>query len=91
MEKSSINKTIEACKDFDGAILAIPSIDTVKNAENKIIKTNVKKNCKNNTILEKKRLKIKNIPKKTGGYGEHLEIKKTLKTILVKNVFMYQI
>ena len=35
---SLINETIEACKDFDGAILAIPSVDTVKNVENKIIK-----------------------------------------------------
>ncbi len=35
---SLINKTIEACKDFDGAILAIPSVDTIKNVENKIIK-----------------------------------------------------
>ena len=41
---SSINKTIEACKDFDGAILAIPSIDTVKNVENKIIKTTLNRN-----------------------------------------------
>ena len=39
VEKSSINKTIEACKDFDGAILAIPSVDTVKNVENQIINT----------------------------------------------------
>ena len=44
VEKSSINKTIEACKDFDGAILAIPSIDTVKNVENKIIKTTLNRN-----------------------------------------------
>jgi len=41
---SSINKTIEACKDFDGAILAIPSIDTVKNVENKIIKKTLNRN-----------------------------------------------
>ena len=38
VEKSFINKTIEACEDFDGAILAIPSVDTLKNVENKIIK-----------------------------------------------------
>ena len=44
VEKSSINKTIEACKDYDGAILAIPSIDTVKNVENKIIKTTLNRN-----------------------------------------------
>ena len=36
--KSFINKTIEACEDFDGAILAIPSVDTVKNVKNEIIK-----------------------------------------------------
>ena len=39
VKKSLINKTIEACKDFDGAILAIPSVDTVKNIENGIITT----------------------------------------------------
>ena len=37
IKKSLINKTIEACKDYDGAILAIPSVDTVKNVENEII------------------------------------------------------
>ena len=38
VQKSLINKTIEACEEFDGAILAIPCVDTVKNVENKIIK-----------------------------------------------------
>ena len=38
VKKSLINETIEACKDYDGAILAIPSVDTVKNVENEIIK-----------------------------------------------------
>ena len=38
LEKSFINKTIQACKDFDGAILAIPSVDTVKSIKNEIIK-----------------------------------------------------
>ena len=38
VKKSLVNKTIEACKDYDGAILAIPSVDTVKNVENEIIK-----------------------------------------------------
>ena len=38
VKKSLINKTIEACEEFDGAILAIPCVDTVKNVENKIIK-----------------------------------------------------
>ena len=37
VKSSLINKTIEACKDFDGAILAIPSVDTVKNVKNEII------------------------------------------------------
>ncbi len=39
IKKSLINKTIEACKNFDGAILATPSVDTVKNVDNEIIKT----------------------------------------------------
>tara|TARA_B100000131_G_scaffold305323_1_gene331197 strand:- start:1149 stop:1832 length:684 start_codon:yes stop_codon:yes gene_type:complete len=38
VSKSLINKTIEACKNFNGAISAIPTVDTVKNVENKIIK-----------------------------------------------------
>ena len=38
VKESLINETIEACKDYDGAILAIPSVDTVKNVENGIIK-----------------------------------------------------
>ena len=37
--ESLINKTIEACEVFDGAILAIPSVDTVKSVNNGIIKT----------------------------------------------------
>ena len=37
IKKSLINKTIEACKNYDGAILAIPSVDTVKNVKNEII------------------------------------------------------
>ena len=38
LKKSFINKTIEACKDFDGAILATPSVDTVKSVKNEFIK-----------------------------------------------------
>tara|TARA_B100000287_G_scaffold302996_1_gene286154 strand:- start:1149 stop:1832 length:684 start_codon:yes stop_codon:yes gene_type:complete len=38
VKQSLINKTIEACGNFDGAILAIPSVDTVKDVENEIIK-----------------------------------------------------
>ena len=44
VKKSLINKTIEACKDYDGAILAVPSIDTVKNVENVIIKNTLNRN-----------------------------------------------
>ena len=39
VKESLINETIEACKSFDGAISAIPSVDTVKDVENGIIKT----------------------------------------------------
>ncbi len=39
VSESLINKTIEACEVFDGAILAIPSVDTVKSVNNGIIKT----------------------------------------------------
>ena len=38
VKEEHINKTIKACKYFDGAILAIPSIDTVKNVEDELIK-----------------------------------------------------
>ena len=44
VKKSLINETIEACKDYDGAILAIPSVDTVKNVENEIIKKTLNRN-----------------------------------------------
>ena len=44
VKSSLINKTIEACKDFDGAILAIPSVDTVKNVKNEIIKKTLNRN-----------------------------------------------
>jgi len=39
ISESLINKTIEACEIFDGAILAVPSVDTIKNVNNGIIKT----------------------------------------------------
>ena len=39
VSESLINKTIEACEVFDGAILATPSVDTVKSVNNGIIKT----------------------------------------------------
>ena len=38
VKKSLINKTIEACENFDGAILATPAVDTIKNVENELIK-----------------------------------------------------
>ena len=37
IKTSLINKTIKSCKKYDGAILAVPSIDTVKNVKNRII------------------------------------------------------
>ena len=43
VKSSLINKTIEACKDFDGAILAIPSVDTVKNVKSEIITRTLKR------------------------------------------------
>ena len=44
VNESLINKTIEACVDFDGAILAIPCVDTVKNVENEIVKRTLNRN-----------------------------------------------
>ena len=39
VRQSLISKTINACKVFDGAILAIPCVDTMKIVENDTIKT----------------------------------------------------
>ena len=37
IRESFITETVNACKDFDGAVLAIPSIDTIKIVKNEII------------------------------------------------------
>ena len=36
-----IKDSIQACREFDGAIIAIPAVDTVKKAENQIIKNTI--------------------------------------------------
>ena len=41
IKPSYIKDSIEACREFDGAIIAIPAIDTVKKADNKIIKNTI--------------------------------------------------
>ena len=38
---SYIKHSVEACSDFDGAIIAIPSVDTVKKVDNQIIKNTI--------------------------------------------------
>jgi 2-C-methyl-D-erythritol 4-phosphate cytidylyltransferase len=38
---SYIKHSVEACSDFDGAIIAIPCIDTVKKVDKKIIKSTI--------------------------------------------------
>ena len=38
---SYIKYSIEACSEFDGAIIAIPAVDTVKKADNKLIKNTI--------------------------------------------------
>ena len=37
IRQSFITETVNSCKDFDGAVLAIPSVDTVKVVKNEII------------------------------------------------------
>ena len=37
IRQSFITETVNSCKDFDGAVLAIPSVDTVKVVKDKII------------------------------------------------------
>ena len=37
IRKSFITETVNSCKDFDGAVLAIPSVDTVKVVKDEII------------------------------------------------------
>ena len=38
---SYIKHSIDACSEFDGAIIAIPVVDTVKKADNKLIKNTI--------------------------------------------------
>ena len=37
IRESFITETVNSCKDFDGAVLAIPSVDTVKVVKDEII------------------------------------------------------
>jgi 2-C-methyl-D-erythritol 4-phosphate cytidylyltransferase len=41
IKSSYIKDSIETCSEFDGAIIAIPSVDTVKKAKNQIIKKTI--------------------------------------------------
>ena len=41
IKTSYIKHSIEACNEFDGAIIAIPSVDTVKKVDNQIIKNTI--------------------------------------------------
>ena len=41
IKTSYIKYSIEACSEFDGAIIAIPAIDTVKKADNQIIENTI--------------------------------------------------
>ena len=41
IKPSYIKDSIESCREFDGAIIAIPAIDTVKKADNQIIKNTI--------------------------------------------------
>ena len=45
IKPSYIKDSIEACRDFDGAIIAIPAVDTVKKADNQIIKNTIDRQC----------------------------------------------
>ena len=38
---SYIKHSIDACSEFDGAVIAIPAVDTVKKADNKLIKNTI--------------------------------------------------
>ena len=44
VKSSYIKDSIELCSEFDGAIIAIPSVDTVKKVENQIIKKTIDRN-----------------------------------------------
>ena len=41
IKASYIKHSVEACSEFDGAIIAIPSVDTVKKADKQIIKNTI--------------------------------------------------
>ena len=41
IKTSYIKHSVEACGEFDGAIIAIPSVDTVKKVDNQIIKNTI--------------------------------------------------
>jgi len=41
IKTSYIKYSIEACSEFDGAIIAIPAVDTVKKADNQLIKNTI--------------------------------------------------
>jgi len=41
IKASYIKHSIDACSEFDGAIIAIPAVDTVKKADNKLIKNTI--------------------------------------------------
>ena len=41
IKTSYIKYSIDACSEFDGAIIAIPAVDTVKKADNKLIKNTI--------------------------------------------------
>ena len=41
IKSSYIKDSIKACSEFDGAIIAIPAVDTVKKADNQIIKNTI--------------------------------------------------
>ena len=41
IKTSYIKHTIEACSEFDGAIIAVPAVDTAKKVDNKLIKNTI--------------------------------------------------
>ena len=41
IKTSYIKHSIEACSEYDGAIIAIPAVDTVKKADNQLIKNTI--------------------------------------------------
>ena len=41
IKTSYIKHSIDACSEFDGAIIAIPAVDTVKKADNQLVKNTI--------------------------------------------------